>query len=132
MAAIARDGFTEMAACFETALRTARLRRSEPTAAARFVALGSAYVALAVDYPQHFQIMFSPFGAGADASHVHLVAAPVNPYSHLCASAGCACGSRTRGTRQARWSRINLLVSGSRLGVPACCGGAQQGRKAGR
>jgi hypothetical protein len=67
--------------------------------------------------------MFSPFGAGEDASHVHLARAPVNPYSHLCASldalvaAGLVEQDRRAGAELICWSAVHglacLLVAGA-------------------
>jgi AcrR family transcriptional regulator len=64
LAAVAADGFWQLAERMRRAMKRAAARkRGEPASVARFKAVGRAYVEFAADHPEIFRLMFGECGA---------------------------------------------------------------------
>lgn len=133
LAALAEDGFVELAAAFTAAADAAAPpapgRRPRAAAAARFVAIGRAYVGFALAQPALFAVMFGPHGAGNPAVHGAVRARTRSPYQlledaldALVAARLCPPARRVEAAVLA-WSSIHglasLLASGALAATPA-------------
>jgi AcrR family transcriptional regulator len=69
LAEVARAGFAHMAEATDAALRAATATLASDPAVAQLQAVGYAYANFALANPEHFQVMFGPYGAGRPAGH---------------------------------------------------------------
>jgi AcrR family transcriptional regulator len=118
LAAVAREGFAELAAAMERrmALARARSRNSRKQAIAVLQANALAYVTFAVAQPAKFRLMFGPFGAGSKQHVVGTADSGKNPYQLLSEGldglqkAGVMLSSARQGADLTAWSAVHGLA----------------------
>ena len=122
LGAIAADGFVEMSQRFEEVMLTVQ-GTSAHAARARFIALGQAYGAFALEQPDRFTVMFGPYRARASKPSGRADPGAAGPYAALSQvldelmESGAIDRTRREGAELLAWSSIHglatLLVSGA-------------------
>jgi len=125
LAAIAANGFTELAVRVETAMNAARANSRTPVrkAMAAMEANGFAYVKFATEQPVIFRLMFGPYGAAGKHQVRGIGASGKDPYELLSEAldgllqANLISTKGRKGAELTAWAAVHgladILISGS-------------------